>query len=105
MAGPVRTCVGCRSRRPAAELVRIARLDDGRLAVDRTAPGRGAWVCAAGFGRPAADCIDAAVRRGGFARAFRVPVPGGGAELRRATAPERETMEDGAANGAARGRD
>ncbi|MHB1930939.1 MAG: YlxR family protein [Acidimicrobiales bacterium] len=102
----MRTCVGCRRRRPAGELVRVARRSDGRLVFDRTAPGRGAWVCAGGpGGRPAADCIEAAVRRGGFARAFRAAVPGGGAELLRATARERETMEDGAADGAARGRD
>jgi len=66
---PVRTCVGCRRRRPQRDLVRIVRTGDGRLAVGRTLPGRGAWLC-----RDRPTCFDEAIRRGGFARAFRTGV-------------------------------
>jgi predicted RNA-binding protein YlxR (DUF448 family) len=37
--------------------------------VTGSGPGRGAWLCA---GRP--DCLDAAVQRGGLARALRTAV-------------------------------
>ena len=43
--GRSRTCVGCRTRAPAGNLVRVARRADGSLVVDRDAPGRGAWLC------------------------------------------------------------
>jgi predicted RNA-binding protein YlxR (DUF448 family) len=44
---PERTCVGCRTRRPKAELVRVARRPDGVVTAHPagTAPGRGAYVC------------------------------------------------------------
>jgi predicted RNA-binding protein YlxR (DUF448 family) len=68
-AGPVRTCVGCRRRAPAADLVRIARRPDGTLAVSRTLPGRGAWLCAGSL-----DCLHKAAQRNAFSRALRSPV-------------------------------
>jgi predicted RNA-binding protein YlxR (DUF448 family) len=45
--GPVRTCLGCRGAYPLAEgrLVRIAVGPEGSLAVSRTLPGRGVWLC------------------------------------------------------------
>ncbi|MBI4562260.1 MAG: YlxR family protein, partial [Candidatus Rokubacteria bacterium] len=44
---PVRTCIGCRGRRPKSALVRLVREPDGLVGLDRsgTAPGRGAYVC------------------------------------------------------------
>jgi predicted RNA-binding protein YlxR (DUF448 family) len=68
-AGPRRTCVGCRTIRPQAELVRIVRAGDGTLHAGRTLPGRGAWLCQA-----SPNCFDQAARRGGFSRAFRTGV-------------------------------
>ena len=68
MNEPVRTCVGCRHRRPQAELVRCAVTPAGRAVVDRRAPGRGAWLCP-----PPGDCFDLAVRRKAFERAWRRP--------------------------------
>ena len=65
---PIRTCVGCRARRPQPELVRVARLPDGALAVGRTLPGRGAWLCAGSV-----PCLEAALKRKAFARALRAP--------------------------------
>ena len=66
--GPIRTCVGCRQRRPQRDLVRCVLDADGMVRVDRHGPGRGAWLCGI-------DCLVAARRRGGFERAFRRPVP------------------------------
>ncbi|WP_421120365.1 YlxR family protein [Aquihabitans daechungensis] len=84
--GPQRTCVGCQTVRPQRELVRIARTADGTLAVGRTLPGRGAWLC---HGSP--SCLDLAVRRGGFARSFRSPVSTSAiAELRSAMAADQQ---------------
>jgi predicted RNA-binding protein YlxR (DUF448 family) len=49
----------------------------GPLAVGRTAPGRGAWVCSAA-------CLDDALRRGRLARALRRPVTSAEAQRLRA---------------------
>ena len=70
--GPVRTCVGCRDRQLAAELLRVAAVatDEGEftLAVDTagTLPGRGAWL------HPNTQCLRSAVRRRAFGRALRI---------------------------------
>ncbi|MEO1060046.1 MAG: YlxR family protein [Actinomycetota bacterium] len=64
MNGPVRTCIGCRTRRPAAELRRLAVVE-GTVRFGRTLPGRGAWLC------PDQDCWELAVKRRAFERAFR----------------------------------
>ncbi|MEP6757751.1 MAG: YlxR family protein [Actinomycetota bacterium] len=73
MAGahePLRTCVGCRSIGPTAGMLRVVRTADGEVVVDATrrAPGRGAWV------HPHASCVEAALARGGLAKALRAGV-------------------------------
>ncbi|MGU3294318.1 YlxR family protein [Williamsia sp. M5A3_1d] len=70
--GPVRTCIGCRTRAAAADLVRVvAAVEQGApiVTIDRTStmPGRGAWL------HHSPDCVRAAVRRKAFAPALRVP--------------------------------
>ncbi|MGH3763477.1 YlxR family protein [Actinophytocola sp.] len=67
---PIRTCVGCRVRAEAGELLRVVFVD-GELALDlrRRAAGRGAWL------HPDPRCLDIAERRRAFARALRVPGP------------------------------
>ncbi|MEM7287611.1 MAG: YlxR family protein [Actinomycetota bacterium] len=65
---PVRTCIGCRTRHPATDLVRCALGHDGRVTLDRTGPGRGAWL------HPDQRCLDVAKRRRAFDRAFRTKV-------------------------------
>jgi uncharacterized protein len=73
--GPVRTCVGCRQAGAVATLVRVVRRTDGTLVIDRTAPGRGAWLCRDGqLETPRTVCVVQADRRGGFSRAFRAQV-------------------------------
>lgn len=62
---PTRTCVGCRTTAPQAELLRIALVGGAPVADPaRRAPGRGVYV------HTAADCLRAA-GRGGLARALR----------------------------------
>jgi hypothetical protein len=68
MAIPERTCVGCGEKQPATALVRL-RLVEGVVAVDgERQGGRGAWV------HSGSACLARAVKRKGFARAFRAPV-------------------------------
>jgi uncharacterized protein len=67
---PERTCIGCRRKAGPAGLARVARQSDGSLAVGRSAPGRGAWLCAGSVA-----CFDAALRRKAFGRALRCDVP------------------------------
>ncbi|MFR9755188.1 YlxR family protein [Streptomyces sp. TR06-5] len=75
-ACPERTCVGCREHSGKAGLLRVV-LIEGRIVPDLrgTLPGRGAYV------HPAQTCVDLAVRRRAFQRAFRVPGPLDTAEL------------------------
>ncbi|HEY4616130.1 MAG TPA: YlxR family protein [Citricoccus sp.] len=70
---PVRTCVGCRSREDQTKLVRLALdgVPGSRSVVPdprRRMPGRGAWL------HPDPACVQAALKRGAFHRAFRGPV-------------------------------
>ena len=64
-----RTCIGCRQRGPAAEMVRL-RLQDGRIAIAPSGAvgGRGASI------HPRALCIAGALKPGMLARAFKRPV-------------------------------
>jgi uncharacterized protein len=68
--GPERTCVGCRSRAPAADLLRVVARD-GVAVPDpaRRLPGRGAHL------HPDPACLDQADRRRALPRALRVPGP------------------------------
>lgn len=66
-----RTCLGCRIKKPRAELYRLT-LAGGELPclawdVDRKASGRGGWLC------PNDACLQKARRKKGvWARAFRL---------------------------------
>ena len=74
--GPVRTCIGCRQRELAVELLRVVAVDSGNetgngsgvVTVDtaRKLPGRGAWL------HPDPKCLRDAVRRRAFGRALRI---------------------------------
>jgi predicted RNA-binding protein YlxR (DUF448 family) len=69
---PVRTCVGCRTRAPVTELLRVVARA-GALVPDpgRRLPGRGANL------HPTPECLHAAERRRAFPRALRLPGGGG----------------------------
>lgn len=77
-----RTCIGCRTRTAAAQLLRVVVAPDaaGETGAEGTAatvvpdprrrmPGRGAWL------HPDPACVALAQRRRAFGRALRVPGP------------------------------
>ncbi|MEV6105796.1 YlxR family protein [Streptomyces sp. NPDC051940] len=69
-ARPERTCVGCRERAAKDGLLRVARAEDACVPDPRgTLPGRGAYL------HPAKACLDLAVRRRAFNRAFKAGGP------------------------------
>ena len=78
-SGPARTCVACRERRPADQLVRLVAQGD-RVVPDlrRMRSGRGAHLC------PSMACLGRAVKRRSFRRAFRAQVCVDPVELREA---------------------
>lgn len=66
---PERTCIGCRTRAPANELVRCAYSDEiGMITVDdkRSMPGRGAWI------HPRSQCVIHAMKARAFTRALKL---------------------------------
>ena len=66
VAEPIRTCIGCRKRRPQGELVRISAQDGTpRVASGRREAGRGAYVCGL------AACAKLALQKERLARALR----------------------------------
>ncbi|WP_212845786.1 YlxR family protein [Catellatospora sp. IY07-71] len=72
MAPPVRTCVGCRQRASATELLRVVAVASGadqfslRPDPRRRSTGRGAHV------HPTPACLESALRRRAFGRALRI---------------------------------
>ncbi len=64
---PQRTCLGCRQVKDQDQLVRFVRSPDGEILADLKGrlPGRGAYLCSD------RDCIETAVSRKQFDRAFR----------------------------------
>ena len=68
--GPVRTCIGCRTRERITELFRVVAVDGAVVPDPRhKLPGRGAWL------HPDEGCLLAAERRRAFGRALRVSEP------------------------------
>jgi predicted RNA-binding protein YlxR (DUF448 family) len=62
---PERTCVGCAAKGRPDRLARL-RVEETSVIVDHERQGgRGAWI------HPTAECLDRALRRRAFARAFR----------------------------------
>ncbi|MFB7852868.1 MULTISPECIES: YlxR family protein [unclassified Streptomyces] len=77
-ACPERTCVGCRERAAKSELLRIVVEGNACVPDPRgTLPGRGAYV------HPVPACLDLAVRRRAFPRAFKAKGPFDPAALQR----------------------
>jgi len=77
-SAPIRTCIGCRNRAQAAELLRVVVAPDptGEDSSSTVVPdprrrmaGRGAWL------HPDQRCAELAVRRRAYPRALRVPGP------------------------------
>ena len=70
---PERTCVGCGAKAAPAALRRLG-IVEGRVVLDRRG-GRGAWL------HPRGECLERAIRRSAFARAFRTEAAVDGAAL------------------------
>ncbi|MGN6608517.1 MAG: YlxR family protein [Jatrophihabitans sp.] len=67
---PQRTCIGCRCRTSATDLLRVVAADGTAVPdVRRRLPGRGAWV------HPTPACVALAERRRAFGRALRQAGP------------------------------
>ena len=68
----MRTCVGCRKRELAVELLRVVAVATGNgefaVIVDTGSnlPGRGAWL------HPVPHCVQQAIRRRAFTKALRI---------------------------------
>ncbi|MFG3253590.1 YlxR family protein [Streptomyces sp. NPDC048172] len=76
-ACPQRTCVGCRERSDKRGLLRVVLTGASCIPDLRgTLPGRGAYL------HPVSACLEQAVRRRAFNRAFRGPGPFDIADLR-----------------------
>ncbi|HEY6665024.1 MAG TPA: YlxR family protein [Propionibacteriaceae bacterium] len=71
MPGPVRTCIGCRTRDEKARLLRIVAYG-GAVAIDfhQTQPGRGAYL------HPRPECLERALKRRSLGRALRSEIDG-----------------------------
>ncbi|HMK36609.1 MAG TPA: YlxR family protein [Desulfomonilaceae bacterium] len=80
---PIRQCVGCRGRRPAKELIRLAISGDELVVSSQKnkTQGRGCYVC------PDEKCAELALRKGTLARALRgkISVPSSKEALLKAT--------------------
>lgn len=73
--------------------MRVVVGPNGRLTVDRTAPGRGAWLCRVGSTELAQPrCVAEAGRRGAFARSLRAGVEPGDVALLLSMAYEHARM-------------
>jgi len=65
MTVSIRTCIGCRQRDPAAEMVRIWLGQDGQVVVAGARTGRGASL------HPRPACLENGLRADVLSRAFR----------------------------------
>ena len=63
---PQRKCIGCGRKNEKVRLVRVVATRDGDIVWDQRQcrEGRGAYLC------PGVDCIELAIKRGSFHRAF-----------------------------------
>jgi predicted RNA-binding protein YlxR (DUF448 family) len=67
---PLRSCVACRETKPKRELVRVVRVSDDRVEVDRGGKknGRGAYFC------PAQECWELGQKRRALNNALEITV-------------------------------
>ncbi len=85
---PERKCLGCNIRRPKGELVRVVRLQDGSVTLDKTGKvsGRGAYIC------PDIKCYNKARKARRFETNLEIDIP---PEIYDALAAQLETEEEG----------
>ena len=68
---PVRTCIGCKGKKPKKEMIRIIRTPDGKIEIDKTGKksGRGAYLCGN------VKCLDAAFRENSLNKSLKQDIP------------------------------
>lgn len=68
---PVRTCIGCKCKKPKKELIRIIRTPEGKIEIDKTGKksGRGAYLCSN------VKCLDIAFRENSLNRSLKQDIP------------------------------
>ena len=78
--GPVRSCIGCRTKRTSDLLVRLTRAA-GRTTVDGVSDGLGAWLCRSRTADPPGEgsvvdgqCLADALRKRAFNKAWRTTI-------------------------------
>lgn len=84
---PERKCLGCNIRRPKNELIRVVRLQDGSVTLDKTGKvsGRGAYIC------PDIKCYNKARKAKRFETNLEIEIP---AEIYEALAAQFEQSEE-----------
>lgn len=67
---PLRSCVACRASKPKRELIRVVRVADDRIEIDRSGKknGRGAYFC------PAQECFESGQKRRALNHALDITV-------------------------------
>ncbi|MDD5015611.1 MAG: YlxR family protein [Atribacterota bacterium] len=68
---PIRTCIGCQSKKPKREMIRIIRTPDGKIEIDRTGKksGRGAYLC------DNIECLDMALKKNNLNKSLKQDIP------------------------------
>jgi len=68
---PVRTCIGCKCKKPKKEMIRIIRTPDGKIEIDKTGKksGRGAYLC------DNVKCLDVAFRENSLNKSLKQDIP------------------------------
>jgi len=68
---PVRTCIGCKCKKPKKEMIRIIRTPDGKIEIDKTGKksGRGAYLCGN------VKCLDIAFRENSLNKSLKQDIP------------------------------
>ncbi len=67
---PMRRCLGCMESKPKKELIRIVKLKDGKIAIDKIGKqnGRGAYFC------NSEECLEKAIKSGRIAKEFEMNI-------------------------------
>jgi len=68
---PVRTCIGCKCKKPKKEMIRIIRTPDGQIEIDETGKksGRGAYICGD------LKCLDIVLRENSLKKSLKQDIP------------------------------
>ena len=68
---PMRSCCGCKEKKPKRELVRVVREPSGEVSFDITGrkAGRGVYIC------PEKSCLSKAIKSKALSRALECEIP------------------------------